>query len=47
MQYSPIFTKIVIIKSDSGNKAGLRVLSLFETFRNALGIVFPEEREKG
>lgn len=47
MQYSPIFTKIVIIKSDSGNKAGLRVLSLFEIFRNALGIVLPEEREKG
>lgn len=47
MQYSPIFTKIVIIKSDSGNKVGLRVLSLYETFGNALGIVLPEEREKG
>lgn len=43
--YSPIFTKIVVIKTPAGSKkVGLRVLSNWETLWNALGLVFPEER---
>ena len=43
--YSPIFTRIVIIKSGTGStKAGLRILSGIEVLWSALGLVFPEER---
>lgn len=43
--YSPILTKIVIIKSGTGStKAGLRILSGTEVMWSALGLVFPEER---
>ena len=42
-KYSPVFTKIVVVESKNGErKAGLRVMSPFETMRSALGLVFPE-----
>lgn len=43
--YSPVFTKIVIVKAQGTRKAGLRVLGPLEVILHALGIVFPEERE--
>ena len=42
LHYSPIFTKIVIVKAQGNRKAGLRVLGLFETMFHAIGIKFPE-----
>lgn len=45
--FSPLFTKIVIINSNSGSaKAGLRVMSTWQTFWAALGIDHPEERNE-
>lgn len=42
LNYSPVFTKIVIVKAQGNRKAGLRVLGLFETLFHAIGIKFPE-----
>ena len=44
--FSPIFTKIVILDSKHGSsKAGLRVMGTWETIWTALGIKMPEIRE--
>ena len=46
-KFSPTFTKIVIVKQANGQKkAGLRILSGWELFRNACGIQFPEEESE-
>ena len=44
MNYSPLFTKIVVIKKAPGQKEeiGLKVLGPIETILSAFGIVFPE-----
>jgi len=44
MNYSPLFTKIIVVKPAPGQKEkiGLKVLGPIETIFSALGIVFPE-----
>lgn len=42
LSYSPIFTKIVIVKAQGNRKAGLRILGFFESIWHAIGIQFPE-----
>lgn len=42
LNYSPIFTKIVIMRVQGNKKVGLRPLGYFETVFHALGIKFPE-----
>ena len=45
LNYSPIFTKIVIMRVQGNKKIGLRPLGYFETVFHALGIKFPEVME--
>lgn len=46
LNYSPVFTKIVIVKAQGNRKAGLRILGFFETIWHAIGIQFPETIDK-
>ena len=47
LNYSPIFTKIVVVKAQGNRKAGLRALGVFETMTHAIGIKFPEVIDSG
>lgn len=47
LNYSPIFTKIVIVKAQGNRRAGLRILGFFECIWHAIGIQFPETIDSG